>query len=55
MTAAAAAAFMGYLFYGWHPLTGALAAICALILWRHRSNMRNLLAGTEGRIDRRAR
>ena len=55
MTAAVGAAFMGYLLYGWHPITGGLAAICALILWRHRSNIRNLIAGSEGRIGKRAR
>lgn len=31
-------------------LAGAAAAMSLLIYWRHRSNIRNLLAGTEGRI-----
>jgi len=52
MTAALCAAVMGYLLYGWHPYAGAVTAICALVLWRHRSNIRNLFAGTEGRIGR---
>ncbi len=32
------------------PLTLIMAALAALILFRHRSNLRNLLAGTEPRI-----
>ena len=28
----------------------ALTIISALVFWRHRANIRNLLAGTEGRI-----
>ena len=32
------------------PLTLIMAALAALVLFRHRSNLRNLLAGTEPRI-----
>jgi len=32
-------------------LTGAAALMSALLYWRHRSNIRNLMAGTEGRIN----
>jgi glycerol-3-phosphate acyltransferase PlsY len=35
------------------PLTGALAFMVALLVYRHRSNIRNLLAGTEGHIGAR--
>ena len=31
----------------------ALAGMSLLVIWRHRPNIRNLLAGTEGRIGRK--
>jgi glycerol-3-phosphate acyltransferase PlsY len=33
-----------------HPYFGAVTFICALLIWRHRSNIRKLMNGTEGRI-----
>lgn len=48
--AAVSAPFFCYLLYGLHPFTGAVSVIALLLLWRHKSNLRNLLAGTEGRI-----
>ena len=33
-----------------HPYFIAIAVIAALLVWRHRANIRNLIAGTEGRI-----
>jgi glycerol-3-phosphate acyltransferase PlsY len=33
-----------------HPYFASVAVIAALLVWRHRSNIRNLLAGTEGRL-----
>ena len=48
--ATVSAPFFCYLLYGLHPFTGAVGVIALLLLWRHRSNFRNLLAGTEGRI-----
>jgi glycerol-3-phosphate acyltransferase PlsY len=55
MIAAVSAPFFCYLLYGVHPFTGAVGVIALLLLWRHRSNFRKLLAGTEGRIgDKRA-
>ena len=33
-----------------HPYFLAVTAICGLLVWRHRSNIRNLLNGTEERI-----
>ena len=33
-----------------HPYVVAVAAISALLIWRHKTNIRNLLAGTEGRL-----
>jgi len=32
--------------------TGATAVMCAILLWRHRSNIRNLLAGKEPKIGK---
>lgn len=41
-----------YLFNG-SPITSAVAIMSALIIVRHRNNIRNLLAGTENRIGNR--
>ncbi len=43
--------------YAWvlsaHPwMVGAVAVMAALLVWRHRANIRRLLAGEEGRIGR---
>ena len=43
--------------YAWfasgHPgVVGAVSAMAALLVWRHRANVRRLLAGEEGRIGR---
>jgi glycerol-3-phosphate acyltransferase PlsY len=32
-----------------------VAIISTLLVWRHRSNIRNLLSGTEGRLGRSGR
>ncbi|HEX2827089.1 MAG TPA: glycerol-3-phosphate 1-O-acyltransferase PlsY [Burkholderiales bacterium] len=37
-----------------HPYFASVAVIAALLVWRHRSNIRNLLAGTEGRLGSRS-
>jgi len=39
-----------YMLFGLHPFTAAVAAIAVLVIYRHRANIRNLLAGTESRI-----
>ena len=36
--------------FGFHPMTMALGMVCGLLVWRHRSNIRNLIKGTESRI-----
>ena len=36
--------------FGFHPMTMALGMVCGLLVWRHRSNIRNLINGTESRI-----
>ena len=50
LIAAASAPFFCYLLYGIHPYTLAVVTIALLLVWRHKTNIRNLLAGTEGRI-----
>jgi glycerol-3-phosphate acyltransferase PlsY len=45
-----AAAFLGYPLHA----VAAAAAVGALIVWRHRDNLRRLRAGTERRLGRRA-
>ena len=53
LVAAVFAPFFCFLLYGVHALTGAVTFIAALIIYRHRSNIRNLLAGKEARLGRR--
>ena len=36
-----------------HPFFVAVAIISALLVWRHRANIRNLLNGTEGRLGKK--
>ena len=44
------APFFCFLLYGVHPFTAAVGVVSLLLIWRHKSNIRNLLAGKEGRI-----
>ena len=48
--AAVSAPVYCYMLYGIHPYTLAVAIIALLLIWRHQNNIRNLLAGKEGRI-----
>jgi glycerol-3-phosphate acyltransferase PlsY len=52
--AALAAAVFGPIYFvflfGFQPMGIALLAVCSLLIWRHRSNITNLLNGTESRI-----
>jgi glycerol-3-phosphate acyltransferase PlsY len=51
LVAAVFAPFFTLLLYGLaHPYFAAVTAICALLVWRHRGNIRKLIAGTESRI-----
>jgi glycerol-3-phosphate acyltransferase PlsY len=36
--------------FGFQPMGAALLVVCALLIWRHRSNIQNLMNGTESRI-----
>jgi acyl phosphate:glycerol-3-phosphate acyltransferase len=52
--AALAAAIFGPIYFvflfGFEPMGIALSAVSLLLIWRHRSNIKNLLNGTESRI-----
>jgi len=52
--AALAAAVFGPIYFvflfGFQPMGWALLVICLLLIWRHRSNIQNLMNGTESRI-----
>ena len=52
--AALAAAVFGPIYFvflfGFHPMGIALLIVCALLIWRHLSNIHNLMNGTESRI-----
>ena len=50
LVAALSAPVFCYLLYGIHPYTLAVGIIALMLVWRHKANIRNLLAGTEGRI-----
>jgi len=52
--AALSAAIFGPIYFvflfGFQPMGAALLVVCSLLIWRHRSNIQNLLNGTESRI-----
>jgi glycerol-3-phosphate acyltransferase PlsY len=52
--AALAAAVFGPIYFvflfGFQPMGLALLVVCTLLIWRHRSNIQNLMNGTESRI-----
>ena len=52
--AALAAAVFGLIYFvflfGFQPMGAALLVVCLLLIWRHRSNIQNLMNGTESRI-----
>ena len=50
MIAAVSAPVYCVMLYGLHPFSLACGVIAVLLLWRHQSNIRNLLAGAEPRI-----
>ena len=52
LVAAAFAPFFCFLLYGTHVLTYAVGLVSLLLVFRHRDNIRNLLAGNEVRIGR---
>ena len=50
LIAAISAPVFCYMLYEIHPFTAAVGVISLMLIWRHRTNIRNLLAGTEGKI-----
>jgi glycerol-3-phosphate acyltransferase PlsY len=54
LVAAVFAPFFCFLLYGLHVFTAAVAVIAPLIIYRHRSNIRKMLAGTESRLGSRS-
>jgi glycerol-3-phosphate acyltransferase PlsY len=53
IVAAVFAAFYCAFLYGFSPVALAVAAMAALLVWRHRGNIRKLAAGTESRLGAR--
>jgi glycerol-3-phosphate acyltransferase PlsY len=55
--AALAAAVFGPMYFiflfGFQPMAIALSIVCALLIWRHRSNIQNLMNRTEARIGKK--
>ena len=49
------APFFCFMLYGVHEYSAAVGVVSLLLIWRHRSNIRNLIAGTEGRIGKSAK
>jgi len=50
LIAALLAPLFCFALYGVHPFTAAVGVIALLLIWRHKTNIQNLLAGTEERI-----
>ncbi|MDH5534540.1 MAG: glycerol-3-phosphate 1-O-acyltransferase PlsY [Betaproteobacteria bacterium] len=46
------APFFCFLLYGMHVFTAGVTVIGLLLVWRHQSNIRNLIAGTESRLGK---
>ena len=47
---AAFAVFWSFWLFGMRPITGAVAAIALLVIWRHSANIGRILAGSEPRL-----
>jgi glycerol-3-phosphate acyltransferase PlsY len=53
LVAAVLVPFYALYIFGWNSYTLAVLVISLLLIWRHQSNIRNLIAGTEGRFGKR--
>lgn len=54
LTAAVALPALGFYFLGYWPESWALVAIALLLFWRHRGNIRKLLAGEERKVGEKS-
>jgi glycerol-3-phosphate acyltransferase PlsY len=54
LVAALFAPFYAFWLFGLHSVFPAVVAIAALLLWRHKDNLRRLMAGEEGRVGAKA-
>jgi acyl phosphate:glycerol-3-phosphate acyltransferase len=52
LVAAAFAPFYAFWLFGLRPVVPAVIAIAVLLVWRHKDNIRRLLAGEEGRVGK---
>jgi len=50
IVAALFAAFYAWWLFGAQPVSGAVLAMSALLVWRHRENLKRLAAGTESKL-----
>jgi glycerol-3-phosphate acyltransferase PlsY len=48
------APFYAWWLFGFAPSVGAVLVMAVLLVWRHKSNIRKLLAGEEGRIGQKS-
>jgi glycerol-3-phosphate acyltransferase PlsY len=53
LAAAAVAPFLAWWLLGTIEITVVVAVMCAVLIYRHKSNIRKLLAGSEGRVGGR--
>ncbi|MCX7156342.1 MAG: glycerol-3-phosphate 1-O-acyltransferase PlsY [Rhodocyclales bacterium] len=53
LVAAATAPFLTWWLLGKADITAVVALMCAVLIYRHKSNIRKLLAGSEGRVGGR--
>ena len=54
LVSAAFAPFYAFWLFGLRPVFPAVVAIAVLLVWRHKDNIRRLLAGEEGRVGGKA-
>ena len=56
ITAAAFAPFATWMFYGFsHPFFASVVVVAVLLIYRHKANITNLLAGTESKLGQKAK
>jgi len=53
LVAAVLAPLYAFYIFGWDSRSFAVLVISRLLIWRHQSNIRNLIAGTEATIEKR--